>query len=928
MQVNLEQILSHANEKLSILASEADSNDQVELFKRFLKVETERLRMRHRFGLGGIEISKGRTYLIDLVVRRASELAAIQVLPADPNLTTCSVVALGGYGRRDLAPFSDIDILFLHAGKRSSPATVFVERVLYLLWDIGLTVGHSVRSIAECVSMACGDLHSRTALSEARAVAGSAYLFRRAMKELASRVYENKKEVAAFIEAMRAELETRYAKFGGSVGIQEPNLKESAGGLRDLHTVLWVGQAKLGCANLDALRGEDHISGQEYSSAWRACEFIMRVRNEAHFLTGRKTDLLTLDLQPSIAAGLGYKGSRGLLNSELFMRDYYQRARDLHQFSRNFLKRVIGQSPSELSRLSRSKEAVAGFEYRQGNLFLTIRKRAKSTAPSEGQSAAFEIRNGELYYGKDPDDVPSDPLRMMEAFSIAQREGVGLSDDLSRAASGVLHMTGQGFRGSRRAAELFLSMLSRKGRVGLALRMMHDCGFLGRFLPEFGRITFLVQHDFYHRYTIDEHMLKGIEALDELAVPLTPMQSRLARVMEEVGNPAMLYLSVLLHDIGKGGAGHVERGVRIADRICARLGVPNAFTDAVVFLIRNHLLMSHLAQRRDLTEDRLVQEFAAKVGTPERLDMLLLLTYADMSGVGPGVWNDWKASLLWELFTRARGILGKEELADSDTGDTDALKEKVILELLPQWRRSEVERHLAMLPDRYVRSSDPGQIARHFQLVQSLGDSSLAADWRTLEDLQCTELTICSRDSAGLFARIAGALTARGVNILSADLYTREDGIVIDVFKVSLVKTGHPVRPEQWSKIEHDLVASVEGRYDVAAAVDKWRAKNVGRPLKPGAHPRGALAVHFDQDSSDGSTVLEVRKRDEPGLAYMIASRLTSLGLSINFARIATEKGRALDIFYVTDASGNKLSTAAMATVEHGILDALKDKKA
>ncbi|HEY6333203.1 MAG TPA: [protein-PII] uridylyltransferase [Blastocatellia bacterium] len=925
MQVNLEQILAHANEKLSLLASDADGNDQVELFKKFLKVETERLRMRHRFGLGGIEIARGRTYLVDVVVRRACQLASMDIDHSDSVLATCSVVALGGYGRRDLAPYSDMDIMFLHAGRRSRSVGLFVERVLYLLWDIGLTVGHSVRSIAECVSMAASDLHSRTALCDARAIAGSSYIFRRAAKELVSRIYENKKESAAFLRSIRSELETRYSKFGGSIGVQEPNLKESAGGLRDLHTVLWVGHAKFGCANLDALRAEDHISGQEYSSARRAYEFIMRARNEAHFLTGRKTDLLTLDLQPAVATGLGYKAGRGLLNSELFMRDYYQRARDLHQFSHNFLKRSMGLPDPNLARMSRvkeaAKEAIGGFEVRQGGVFLTIRKKAK---PAGNGAAAFETRNGELCFGSGSDDLPSDPLRMMEAFGIAQREGVGLSDALSQASGELLHMVGQGFRSSAKTTELLMQMLACKGRVGFVLRMMHDRGFLGRLIPEFGKITFLVQHDFYHRYTIDEHILKSIEALDELAEPPSPMQARLARVMDEVAAPAALYLSVLLHDIGKGhGAGHVERGARVAERVCARMGLPGKLSDTVVFLVRNHLLMSHLAQRRDLSEDKLVQEFASKVGTLERLDMLLLLTYADMAGVGPGVWNDWKASLLWELFSRARRLLGKDELDEPEPGDIEAVKEKVIPELLPQWPASEIERHLAMLPARYVRSSDPSQIARHFRLVQSLGEASLVGDWRTLDDLQCTELTICSRDSAGLFARIAGALTARGVNILSADLYTREDGIVIDMFKICLVKTGHPVRPEQWSKIEQDIIASIEGRYDVEAAVEKWRTKNMAR-RKASRHPRGNLAVHFDQDSSDGSTVLEVRKRDEPGLAFMIANRLALLGLSINFARIATEKGRALDIFYVTDAAGNKLRAAAMATVEEAIAEALK----
>jgi [protein-PII] uridylyltransferase len=931
MQVNLEQILAHANERLSLLASDSEPAEQVEMFKKFLKVETERLKMRHRFGVGGIEIARGRSYLVDLVVRRACQLAAVEINPGASDLADCSVIALGGYARRDLSPYSDIDVLFLHARRRSTSVAGFVERVLYLLWDIGLIVGHSVRSIGECVEMASSDLHSRTALSEARVIAGSPHLFRRAQKELASRVYSNKKQTASFLETMRQELEARYSKFGGLVGIQEPNVKESAGGLRDLHSVVWIGQAKYGCTGLDALRAEDFISGQEYASARRAYEFIMRVRNEAHFLTGRKSDLLTLDLQPSVAEALGYKGGKGLQSSELFMRDYYQRARDLHQFLRGFLKRAMGiRQPGPLPG-SGPKEAVGGIEMRQGGFFLTIRKK---TRPSGKTQSVFDVRGGEIVFASNPDEGPNEPIRVMEAFSVAQKNGVGLGDGLTKAAANVLPLVGQGFRSSKQAVELFMEMLSRRGRVGFALRLMHDTSFLGRFLPEFGKITFLVQHDFYHRYTIDEHMLKAVEALDELgtasgATASGAMEGRLARVFDEVdAGGATLYLAVLLHDLGKGhGSSHVPRGVKIAEKICARFGLDSEMTSAVVFLVQNHLLMSHLAQRRDVAEQSLVEEFVGKVKTLERLNMLLLLTYADMSGVGPGVWNDWKASLLWELYSRARRFLGKDDPAELEADSVDVAKEQVIETLLPQWPPSEVERHLAMLPVRYVRVNEPDQMARHFRLVQSLGSSSLAANWRTIEDLQCTELTICGRDSVGLFAKIAGTLTAHGVNIMSADLYTRQDGIVIDTFKVGLQKSIHPVRPEQWKKIELSLVASIEGRYDVAVAVEKWLARNTRRPRKHAGNPRGLVSVHFDQHSSAGNTVVEVRKRDEPGLAYKIASRLTSLGLSINFAKIATEKGRALDIFYVTDPTGNKLSAASMPAIEDGIVEALKDSK-
>jgi [protein-PII] uridylyltransferase len=719
---------------------------------------------------------------------------------------------------------------------------------------------------------------------------------------------------------MRLETEARYAKFGRTVCLQQPNVKESAGGLRDLHTALWIGHAVFGARTLDDLRARDYISGAEYSAARRAYDFVSRVRNEAHFSTWRRADLLTLELQPLLATNLGYKDRRGLLASEIFMRDYYVRASELHDFSNAFVARAT--ESRKRKRPIRSGMKRASLELRNGTLYLTL-KGATDTAQAE--NATFEVKDRKLFLKEQPSDFSTNPLRLLEVFAVAQAEGVGLSDELKKSVRDNLPLVGRRFRASADAGLVFMQLLAQRGRVASVLGMMRETGFLGRFLPEFAHITFLVQHDFYHKYTIDEHTLKAIEFLDRLAVEEDPKLDRLKTVFGELDDAAPLYLGLFLHDIGKGrGRGHVLKGVRIAERVTARLGLDEQSARRVIFLVRQHLLMSHISQRRDLSEERLIENFVEEVGDLTNLSMLLLLTYADTNGVGPGVWNDWKGGLLWELYTRARSHFVSGRQPGWDHSRKVSVKEQVKLQLLNDVLPSEVERHFAMMPDRYLRATDPNRIAHHLRLAKRLDGCSLVADWRALPDKHCTELTVCTTDRSGLFARIAGTLTANGINILAADLYTREDGLVLDCFRVSQTGLHSPVKADRWSRVESRLNAAIEGSYDVAAAVHNWleefhaqwkrkRSRQLNRPP----------AIRFDSEASVTSTVVEVRAEDEPGLAYKIASTLSALKIDISFAQITTEKGHALDIFYVTGPCGRKLPADEMIIVERALCEGL-----
>jgi len=897
MDLAFEERLRRGEDPLSLVPRSEADDEPLEALRRLLKVETERLRIRHRFGLGGREIAAGRSHLVDLVVSRACRRAAAELAPSlSATQEQIAVIAVGGYGRGELAPWSDVDLLFLHAERADDEVKAVVERALVLLWDAGLTVGHSFRTVRECVAMAIGDLHSRTALAEARLVTGSEALFARMVERLETLVFASARTTHSFLESLRVDLALRRERHGHAVGLQEPHVKESAGGLRDLHAVLWVAHAVFGTRGLAALRERGALGEGEAKAALRAYDHLCRIRNEAHFATGRKSDVLTLDLQPALAESLGYRPRRGLQPSELFMRDYYRRASELHRFAHGFLLRHA-PPPSR----------------RSFSLGL-LRRRPRGT---------FEIRDGKVYTRGEAASLGS-ARRLLEAFAIAQSEGPELSEELKLEIAGSLRLVDRAFRESAEASRALMRLLEARGRVGPTLRALHQTGLLGRLMPEFARVTFLVQHDFYHRYTVDEHTLTAIDALDRVALASgDPALERFRRVFEEVQQPGVLYLGLLLHDIGKGhGGGHVARGTRIAERVCARLRLGARAAEDVGFLVEAHLEMSQISQRRDLTDPALIAGFARRVSSLDRLGMLLLLTYADHCGVGPGIWNEWKGSLLWDLYTRTRALLTEPDPAAGEGRSADA-RERAARQLQEEFAPSEVERHFALMPERYVRATDGADMVRHFRLLQALGERALAADWRS--ETHCTDLVVAARDHAGLLAQLAGTITAQGLDILSVDVYTREDQRALDVFKVRPVGDHAAVAPARWPAIEDALRAAVEGGVDVVAAVEKRRGMVRRRSKR---RPLVLPAARFDFQASSASTVVEVRAEDEPGLVFRIASVFSAHGLDIGFAKIATEKSHALDVFYVTGAQGGPLDAEERARVGAALVAALDPRRA
>jgi len=906
MQIDLVTIQRHAGEKLRKIENQPNPAQRLIALKKFLKIETQRLSLRHRFGISGDQIVQARSLIVDLLIERISRTAVEEKFGAGGGGGQFAVVALGGYGRSELAPHSDIDIMFLHQNRKDAAfAAKLSEAILYLLWDIGFNVGHSVRSLGDCVSMAREDVVSRNSMIDARLLWGDAKLFEQLIDRLEEEVFEKQK--AALLDELMKEREARYAKFGGAVCMQEPNVKESAGGLRDLHVLLWASRIAHGQATLGGLARAGVIPERDAKAIGSAYDFLLRVRNELHFMTARRTDALSLDLQQEVARNLRYADSAKQQASEIFMRDYYLRARLLRRLCESHLQRAVaGRQKKSWFTRARSTAAIGGFVMSDGSLDLV---------EAEGEPA---VRVG--------DQAEIDGQRMMMAFSYAQATGAGFSVKLQDAILSSLPVVNRVFRSSAEAAQAFLKLLRVKGRVASALRLMHELDFLGKFLPEFGRVTCLVQHDLYHRYTVDEHTLRAIGALDDLALSRGREAERYRNLYGEISDAAPLHLGLLMHDVGKGlGGNHTEKGIGLARRALARLSPEPRMTEQVLFLIRHHLTMSHIAQRRDLSDEKVVNDFAARVETLDNLNMLTLLTYGDIHGVGPGVWNEWKDSLLWELYTKARAVLAPGRGPERGVGE---LRERVARMLASEIDVDETQKHFELLPEDYARSAPAQTIIEHVRLAHALNSRPVKTSWRIDTQTKCADLHLCAPNRRGLFACVAGTLTAQGVNILSVQLNTRADGIAIDSFKVRDA-AGEPITdPARWEQIDDAIRRALSGELDVAAAVEKrLRSQAASRFQRRKAISPSGVRISWDNQSSGRSTILELRTGDRLGLAYKIANTLSSLDLDIVFAKVATEKHLALDVFYVTNAAGEKLPDDRLPAIEEAIRQALAEKK-
>ncbi len=846
---------------------------RLEFFRQALTQGFDSLKVRHAEGASGQESVRAHARLMDDVIFSLTRLIAADAARARLDATPLVVVALGGYGRSELHPLSDIDLMVVYAGELSPYVQRTMQELLYSLWDLGLQVGHSLRSLDDCVAMARTDFPSRTSMQEARFLAGDRRLFARFRRVLRENVY--RRDFAQFLETTLGERDQRYRRYGASPYIGEPNVKESAGGLRDVHTAMWLGAAKFEARTLRELADKGLITPREQAATDAALTFLWRVRNELHFFSGHKNDVLGRDLQPRIAKNLGYENDDTSLGVERFMRDYYLHARVIHRVSR----RLIARCQETLSRRGSAE------------------RRQRQQALADG----LVFFDGQLHLAdRDPGPLRAEPSRLMKVFWHLHRLGCELSLDLERALEDSLYLVDGGFQRSPAVRELFLDICRTWGRAAQTFSEMHELGLLGRYLPEFGALTCLVQYDVYHKFSADQHSLLAVEHLEALAPGQSAESEGAAQVFNEVEKPELLMLGMLLHDVGKAkGHGHVAKGIPLIRELVVRMGLEPADGAVVEFLVAHHLTLSHIAQRRDIDDPKTVADLAAIAGDPQRLKMLYLLTWADMRAVGPGVLTPWQAVILHELYRRA---LVRLTGGRAERPSRPQLAERLRVAAGGEQPAQAVKAHLAMMSDRYVATTGVQRMAEHLRMLHQLSNTSVVTELFHHPDLRSSDLVVVTRDLPGLFALIAGTLASQGVNIISAQIHTRADGIAIDTFQVN-EPTGEAVTsPATWARTLDALRAVLIGDAQVATLLEKRRAAGRATTLAG-----GSAKITLDNHLSDDYTVLEVKCPDRLGLLYLVTRTLAALGLDIATARIATEIDQAVDTFYVHDGRGGKI---------------------
>jgi [protein-PII] uridylyltransferase len=752
---------------------------ELQRYKNFLKVETHRLKMLHRAGAAGREICKGRSIMIDLLLRYVLEglLANLPEFQKTPAPLIC-LVAIGGYGRGELNPFSDIDIMFLHekdmvvAGRPNPRLETLVNGVLYTLWDVGLKVGQAVRSVEDCVRVANTDMQSKTSLIEARYLAGEKGLFDRFQKDVVAKCVDGYEE--EYIAARLADQATRRAKFGNSASMQEPNIKNGCGGLRDYQNLIWMTYFKYRTRSLAELQQKEMITESERKRLEVAYDFLLRTRNELHYNTVRPVDVLAKSSQASIAHYMGYPERSPSIRVEEFMGEFYTHTRNIYLITRTIEQRLA------LLPKPRFMPAIR-------NLF---RSRAKREQLVDG----FKFLDGEIH-PTSRSIFRDSPRRLMRVFLHAQQRNLKLHPDLAQMIRNQLSLVDNSFLRDPHVRATFLEILDQRGNVAPVLRSMHEVGFIGKFIPEFGKLTCLVQHEFYHQYTADEHTLICIEKLDQVWNAQKPPFSTYTELFRQVERPFVLYLALLLHDSGKAyrTGKHEEIGGRNALRAALRLGLDGAKTHALRLIIENHLALVQISQRRDLEDVSVIRSFAQQIQSVENLGMLTLHTFADSMGTSETLWNGFKETALWTLYRKTYQVLsGGAEFQLVESRQRELLADEVRGIMPPTFSAEEVEAHFANLPARYFEINDAReilrditQVHRFFQVqISDKEDNALVpiTTWHNEPDRGYTAVNICTWDREHLFASITGCFTAAGFNILGAEILTRSDGVVLDSF--------------------------------------------------------------------------------------------------------------------------------------------------
>ncbi|MEL6961179.1 MAG: [protein-PII] uridylyltransferase [Pseudomonadota bacterium] len=864
-----------------------DSKALLDQLKSWLKEHQTALQEHFLATNDGEALVFDRCHLIDALITGLLDVAMAKLfrLPNPTEGERMALLAVGGYGRGELAPHSDVDLLFLHPYKITPHTEKLVEFLLYKLWDLGLKVGQATRSINECVRLAQGDGAVLTSLLEARFLWGDRGLMNDLAERFDKEVRGNK--TIGFVEAKLKERDERHQRTGDSRYMLEPNVKEGKGGLRDLHTLFWLGRFLYRIDDVDDFVRHEVLTKNALEKFLRARRFLWVVRCHLHYLTDRPEERLTYDVQPEIAERMGYRDRKSARAVERFMKHYYLYAKEVGALTLIFC-------------------AALEEKHRQRFLF-----RLDRFGFGKRQVEDMIIQGGRISPAEN-DLFERDPVAMLRLFHLAQERQVDIHPEALRAVTQNLHRISREVRGNPQANRLFLAILTSTNDPAKALRRMNEAGLLGRFIPEFGRVIALMEHSMYHTYTVDEHTIQAIGILHQIEAGELGDELPLSTgLIPHVLSRDELYLALFFHDLGKGREGHhSEVGAELVVQAGPRLGLREDQIETISWLVRHHLLFSTTAFRRDLDDAKTIADFAGVIQSPERLRLLLLLTAADIRAVGPNVWNGWKGQLLRTLYHETLEALEGGEIGSLREARVQAARDQFATECA-DWTHDQIAVYVDRHDPRYWTSFDTPAHLRHAKIVDAAESNvpPFGLDYYIDQFRARTEMVVYTADHPGLFMRIAGALALSGATIVDARIFTTGDGMALDSFGIQNIEERTAVEDvAKLERIRQHVIKALAGE----AWADRQLAKRRSLPERTevfAVEPRVLINNH----ASRTHTVLEVNGRDRPGLLYDVTKALKDLGLVISSAHIATYGERVVDVFYVKDVFGLKIRQPSKA---------------
>ncbi|MZH02136.1 MAG: [protein-PII] uridylyltransferase [Nitrospinae bacterium] len=831
-------------------------------FKQLLKDEKEKIKSWHRSGSGGREIIQAHTSLVDEVIRHVLlSMTQLDEYAKSNVLNGFALIAVGGYGRGELNPLSDIDLLFLLSGKEQPITETFIKDALSLIWGFDMEIGHSSRTIKDCIKLAQEDLTIKTSMIETRFLIGNRTIYEKFYNSIHKNVLQ--KHVKKFLNSKLQEKYTRYGQGDSVVCHPEPDIKNGPGGLRDYHSALWATAVRYGCHSLREINEEHALSNEEIESLYHSVDFSLRVRNELHYLTEKKTDVLTFDIQKQLATNLGYQSSAQNQAVEEFMRDYYLHATNIYTFSQNLFEHC-----------------------RQPKRSL---KKVISSLTKKSVGHGFHISDSSLIYDGDAkENFKKDKSLLLLALELCKQHQV-LPDyklqrqmRLSKNLINAQFMKGEEVRG-------FLFSILKDRNAEKILRLMHETDILEQILPEFGLAHCKVNHDFYHHYTADEHSLRVIRFLDELASTSITNPTDLHTLYKDYPRKGTLKLSALLQSIQTMPSDEPDEFLK---SLTDRLSLEKEDVQVLLFLLANPYTLIETALHQDIHQPAVIRKFSKTVANPERLKGLYLLSYAELRAVAPGTLTAWKKILLSELFERTLKHLQDPESLDQQPLATRAGVFKALQRELPV---NDIEEHLRQMPDDYLMTASSEEVALHIRLIRSFKDKLFILHHQFHEEGNYHNLTLCCPIGSEAFKKLVGTITAKSLNILGAQIYLKKDGIIFVSLQVEANTKAEAEDLEVWKDIKNSLSQLFEGKTSLQEML-KTRIRYAGEQKKMAMVPR----VYVEKTAGNPFTEIRVEARDHIGMLYKVSAVFADFGIRIHRAKISTQGDRAIDVFYIS----------------------------